>query len=121
MHSDYSMCREARAGEYEWVREYQFDANLRDSAINPTYLLQFEEGRCTYLDLNTRLRCSKRARTSQISDPRAEFPRPSRVRFHLLGLDQCLCISLAAFHSPDPLQLGVKQEHFSIPNQSTDL
>ena len=74
-----SHCREAKTGEYEWAREYQYDSNLRDANVNPTYLLQFEEGKCTYLDLNTRLRCTKRARTSQASDPKTEFPRPSKV------------------------------------------
>lgn len=73
-------CREARTGEYDWIREYQYEvSNTRDVGINATYLLQFENGQCKYLDLNTRMRCNKRTRGAQGADPRTEFPRPSKV------------------------------------------
>jgi hypothetical protein len=72
--------RDAREGEYEWVREYLFDANVNNSGVNPTFLLQFEGGECKYLDLNTRLKCNKRTRSSQGSDISKDFIRPSKVR-----------------------------------------
>lgn len=73
-------------GEYEWVREYQYDVtNARDAGTSSTYLLRFEGGRCSYLDLNTRMKCSKRTRSSQGMDPRTEFPRPSKVESAALG------------------------------------
>lgn len=76
---DGDQARDAREGEYEWVREYLFDANVNNSGVNPTFLLQFEGGECKYLDLNTRLKCNKRTRSSQGSDISKDFIRPSKI------------------------------------------
>lgn len=78
---DWCGCREAREGEYEWVREYQYDVSNKQDAGGgtSTYLLHLEDGRATYVDLNTRMRCTKRTRGSQGADLRTEFPRPSKV------------------------------------------
>lgn len=76
----YVTCREASTGEYEWVREYQYEvSNMRDAGAGSTYLLRVGEGTASYLDLNTRMKCTKRTRSSQGGDPRTEFPRPSKV------------------------------------------
>ena len=78
------------------MREYQYEiTNTKDNGASSTYLLQFEEGKCTYLDLNTRMKCVKRTRSSQGSNPRTEFPHPSKVKSFLsvdnfTSMDHCL-------------------------------
>jgi len=66
-------------GEYEWLREYLYEANAGETGAKSTFLLQFEGGACKYLELSNKLTCKKRTRSSQGSDISKEFTRPSKV------------------------------------------
>ena len=70
--------RKAVEGEYEWLREYLYMSDVKETAAHPTFLLQSEGGQCKYVELTNKLTCKKRTRSSQGSDFK-EFTRPSKV------------------------------------------